>query len=533
MGKRVVLVFSLMLLTLGGVMARLAQINNGSGIFTTAGDGAKTTVTVSRQRGTIYDRNHTPLVNTETEYRVCVAPYATELSEMMELLSNDQQIAVAKRLQTGRPAVQTVPQLLSGTEGILQFVTKSRYGKHLLAPHVIGYVGNDGVTGLSGIEAAFNERLNAAFGVLSVSYTVDGTGVPLKGIRPEITDTREKSDEGVVLTLDSTLQRVAEMVASDCLPRGAVVIMEPKSGEILASVSRPDFQPNTIGTLLNEPTAPLLNRVLSNYNCGSVFKIVTAAAALENGVSPEQVYTCAGHVTVGDTVFYCHNKLGHGALDMQEAFAQSCNCYFIQLAAQIGSVPVRQMAVALGFDTSYALAGTLGTACASLPTAAELTLPAELANLSFGQGSLLATPVHVARMLTAVVGNGVLQTPTLFRGYRQANGADILAEPTAPVTVFSERTAAYLQAFMCHTVNAGSGKAAMPKQGGAAGKTGTAETGWIQNGSDVVQSWFAGYYPAVNPRYIIVVLAEDKNNTGAVAAPIFKKMCDALEEVSE
>lgn len=533
MSKRIIAVFSALLLAFLGIVIRLGYVGGDSGrFFAAAQRQSGLTVTVASQRGTIYDRYRRPLVNQKTEYRVCVSPYATELSSLMSALPTDQRQAVMTRLKEGKPAVQTVSGLLPTAQGVLQFLTKSRYGDLVLAPHLIGYLDGDGLHGVTGIEAAFDDRLTAATGQLEVTYAVDGTGSPLKGVEPTVRDTLDNSRAGVVLTLDTAIQRAVESILDKELPKGAALVMEPKTGRILAMASRPDYQPSTVAQVLHTPEAPLINRALSNYNCGSVFKIVSVAAALEKGVSPDTAYTCTGSYTIGDTVFHCHNKLGHGTVTMKEAFAESCNCYFIQLIQEVGAVPLRRMAESLGFDQAVSLAGRVKTARASLPSVTQLINPAALANLSFGQGELLASPVHIAQMMTAVLGDGAMKKATVLQGFCEADGG-YQEEALAPAqTAFSAQTAARLREFLAYAVEKGSGQKAKPTNTTAAGKTGTAETGWTQNGEEIVQSWFAGYYPAENPRYIVVVLAEDKNNTGVMAAPVFRKLCDGLDVLS-
>ena len=113
-----------------------------------------------------------------------------------------------------------------------------------------------------------------------------------------------------MLTLDQDIQRIAETAAKKSIQRGAVVVMEPATGRILAMVSLPSFQPDTVARYLDSEDAPLLNRALCNYNCGSVFKITSLATALEQGISPDTCYTCSGQLVIGENKFPCHNRLG-------------------------------------------------------------------------------------------------------------------------------------------------------------------------------------------------------------------------------
>jgi penicillin-binding protein 2 len=282
-----------------------------------------------------------------------------------------------------------------------------------------------------------------------------------------------------------------------------------------------------VAAVLDSNDAPLLNRALANYNLGSVFKVVVAAAALEAGYTTGTAFACDGALSVGGTVFHCHNRLGHGVLDMQGAMAQSCNCYFIQLAQAVGGQALYDMAVSLGFDSSLILADNIRTARAVQPAATELT-GAALANFSIGQGALLATPVHIAQLMSAVVGGGRYVRPSVVRGTVNAAGQVTELQQDAPTTAFSKETAVMIVSMLRKVVSEGTGGAALPEKGGAGGKTGTAETGWVVDGYTVSQSWFAGFYPAYAPQYVVVVLSEDAGQTGVKAAGVFREICDAL-----
>ena len=188
------------------------------------------------------------------------------------------------------------------------------------------------------------------------------------------------------------------------------------------------------------------------------------------------------------------------------------------------------MAVDLGFDRAVLPAENYKTARAVLPTLEELqSSAASLANLSFGQGSLLATPYHMIQLLSAVVNDGAMLRPSVVYETTDAEGSVKANGITPAQTTFSPTTAALLRQMMEAAVAEGAtGEGASPANGGAGGKTGTAESGWITEKGESVQSWFVGYYPAEAPRYLVVVLAEDFNNTKTSAATVFNRLCDGL-----
>ena len=529
MKKRALVLFTLLLFILSGVVLQVYRLSDAY-LSQAADQQGSVTVKVANSRGTIYDARLRPLTNAGEEYRLSVTPSPEAIAALSGMLDEEQLAAVSERLQSGKPAVVTLPEIPANLEGSLLFKVPVRYGGRLLAPHLLGYMDGDGLHGLTGVELAFDEYLNSCGGQASVTYSVDAMGKPLQGIAPQVVNTLADAKAGVVLTIDQDIQKIAEEAAKRYMTKGAVVVMEPATGRIAAMVSLPDFQPGTVADSLDAADSPLLNRALCNYNLGSVFKITSAAAALDKGIPISTAFPCNGSVTIGNVTFHCHNRLGHGTLNMQDGFAQSCNPYFIQLMQQAGGSALLGMASNLGFDRSLILVDGLKTARATLPTAEELLSPAAVGNLAFGQGSLLGTPVHVAQMVAAVVNGGKIIRPTILKGYCDKEGR--LSEETIEPeqTVFSKQTAQTLKDLMIYAVKEGTGASAQPtvSAGAAGGKTGTAETGWKSENKAVVQSWFGGFYPAENPKYVIAVIAEDSDNTKGKSSPVFKKICEDI-----
>ena len=136
--------------------------------------------------------------------------------------------------------------------------------------------------------------------------------------------------------------------------------------------SAPGFDPRNVAQSMDDPDSPLVNRAFGAYAVGSTFKLLVAAAALEQGVSPEQTYICNGWMDVNGQIFKCNQLAGHGEMDMEQAIAHSCNCYFIQLAQQVGAQDLRDMAVRFGFSKADLLADTLQTARGIVPDAEQL-----------------------------------------------------------------------------------------------------------------------------------------------------------------
>lgn len=529
MAKRariVLLMLTAMLLGIAGRLLYLAQTHPAQ----TAAGQSTYRVTAAQTRGTIYDTRMQPLVNAQKEYRAAVAPDAALLTALRGTAEPNSFDSLRQSIENGRPGVVRLNGPVALSDGLRLFSVPVRYGTRLRAPHVIGYTDGDG-RGVTGIEKSFDALLSCCGGTASVVFTVDARGRYLAGAGSQIEDTTGRCVGGVVLTLDNAIQTAVEDAAAPMLPKGAVVVMDPYSGAIRASASFPSYQPDTVAQSIAADDGALVDRTLSLYDPGSVFKIVTAAAALENGIPADRRYTCAGSLNVQGTTFHCHNRLGHQRLTMSEAMARSCNLYFIQLAQEVGAQALCRTASDLGFARGVTVADEMAAGSAVLPAQEQLlSSPAALANLSFGQGYLLASPLHIAQLVSAVAADGVMPPTHLIEGSVDEQGT-VTAQPTGlGQTVMTKSTAAALRTMLRGVLENGTGRAAASKLFTAAGKTGTAETGQKSTvgTKSVVQSWFAGYYPADTPRYVICVLAEDANNTNVTAAAVFRAVSEAL-----
>lgn len=527
MSRRVAAFFAVFMLTMFLLLLNVYTISTGSGLAETANRQSSYRLSVAKTRGTIYDTNLQPLTGRETEYIAAIRPLPESAAALADVLPRSRMEEVYTLLTKGNPFLLKVPGTVSA-EGIDTFQVERRYAvENQIAANVIGYLDSSS-TGVAGIEKVYQEYLSEDAGEILVSYRVDAVNRVLPGEEREIFDTYQKKNRGVVLTLDAEIQALAETAAKKHLKRGAVVVTEVPTGKIRAMVSVPDFSPTDLGAALENPDSPLLNRALSAYNVGSVFKVVSAATALENGVSPDTVFECTGGINVGGGVFHCFNKKAHGKLDMQGAIAQSCNTYFVRLMQQVPNEDFLRISRELGFGQAISLAPGYGSAAGSLPELKDLLVPRALANFSFGQGTLLATPVQIAGMMNAVAAGGEYVAPTLIEGLVDENKEYThKAKDEKAVRVLSQSTSALLRQFMGASVSEGTGSRGKPLSGGAGVKTGTAQTGQIVDGNEVLQGWFAGFYPLDEPRYSIVVLAENAEG-GGVGAPVFQEIADGL-----
>lgn len=519
MRKRSVILLAALFFAFSGIIARLYRLTEQH--FAEAADVQSTvTVTVATVRGTLYDRHLQRLTNSGTEYAAAVNPQPTALAALSDTAVN---------VTDGKPTVLRSEHSFPLVDGIRQFVVPKRYDENTVGAHLLGSVGEDGIHGVSGAELALDDRLRETTGHLTVTYRTDGVGRVLAGGTVTVENTLARANAGAALTIDRDLQHTVEVLAGEQLTRGAVVVLDVDSGHILAMASFPTYQPDRLAEYLDREDSPLFNRATAAYNCGSVFKTVTAMAALEHGVPLTQTFTCTGALQVGANRIKCHRTLGHGTVALFEGYAASCNPYFIQLAHLKGGASLYRYASLMGFDSPLILADGWQTARATLPSEIELEQSTRLANVAIGQGDLLATPLHIAAMTACVAGDGIYRRPTLYLG--TVNELGVLTPNTAePASrVCTAQTAATLREMMCEVIADGTGGDAAPAVYTAGGKTGTAQTGWkTAAGDTMVHSWFTGFYPAEDPQYVVTVLAEDADSTGESTAPVFRTVCDQL-----
>lgn len=529
MQRRALVILSLVFIVFFALVVRLGVISVDNAVKSVGVSQGSRTLTVSEVRGTIYDRNMTPLVNASNAYYATLLPDKRLLQRLAGVTDASEYARLLALVEEDTPILAHLNDPAPITEGLRVYMAPTRYENECIAPHLLGYLDGAGTTGVSGIEKAYDTTLKQYSGCITATYPVNGKGKYVDGDDLRIVNTVESCRGGVVLSIDKTIQETVETILMKSLNKGAVVVMDPVSGELLALASYPDFHPMEIAERMQQTDGALMNRALSLYDCGSVFKIVTTLAALEQGVSVEQTFECPGAITVDGTVFHCHRRLGHQRLSMNEAFAESCNVYYIQLAQQIGSEALLDMADRLGLTDDIALADSIVAPSAVLPTAYDLSSPAALANISFGQGRLLISPLHIARMTATVASNGSLPSVMAVLGVVDDQGRWIQSETGGGETVLSAASVSALQHMMELVVSEGTGTRAQPSDHSAAGKTGTAETGQINAGKSVEHSWFTGYFPAQDPKYVVTVLVEDIQENGKTAAEIFCEISNNLK----
>lgn len=528
LSKRMVWVFAAFCILFFGLNLRMAYLQNSESLQQAAVSQRSYTLDVGITRGQIYDRNLLGMVNQVKKTQAAILPMPENTQAVLNSVLPQQRSSVLEQLKNRLPFVTTLTDSTLKMDGVTLIPTVERYPEKQLAAHVLGYVNGDG-EGVSGIEKAYNDYLKQAEKTVQARYTLDGLGNPIGGTQAEVLNSGEVN-QGVVLTIDQGIQQICEEVGKPLIDKGAIVVMDPYTGELLACASFPEYSPNHVEKSLNDEDAPLINRCFSAFTVGSTFKTVLCAAALKQGISPDLSYDCIGWINVKGQPFKCHYLPGHGQIDMKTAMVESCNTYFISLGQTLGAQSIYQMAKDMSFGQGYELAPGLYTAAGNLPTAAQMPNPADVANISFGQGTLTATPVQLCQMISCVVNDGKTPVPQLVKGLT-ADGVTMLEsyEPKAPVYAVDAEITQIIKGFLDAAVNEKDGIAAKPEHVTAAGKTGTAQTGkFKEDGTEIVDTWFAGYFPKEEPKYVVSVLVQDGSTGNLSAGPVFAEIADKV-----
>jgi penicillin-binding protein 2 len=357
--------------------------------------------------------------------------------------------------------------------------------------------------------------------------------VPLSTSSPCHPDKRGQRDIGVFSGLHEKLDiRV-------------VVVMDVNSKEILALASRPTFNPYEVPKIVDatqrngfsndtpEPSpcvenGSLNNRSLMAYHPGSIFKILVTAAALEEKlVSVEEQFNCEGSYVFNDEVSIpCLRKKGHGKINFSQAFALSCNPTFIETGLRLKRTGLLNYADQFHL-TDETLLG-YGNYQAKSYITIENADPA-VGNACLGQEGVMLTPLQICNLVATVADNGRYGPPVLVRYTIDREGnKQMLTRPTKK-QVISPQTAQILQQLMEKVITEGTGRTAFLTEVSVAGKTATSQTGnYDQDGNEILNTWFAGFFPADNPRWAIVVLVEGGKSGAENAAPVFKTIAHQI-----
>lgn len=527
-------------------------------------------------RGIILDRNSNPLTNNKRNYRLLLyTENKTYIKKNIEILSkilnlsNEDHRIITGRVKNARKKsiVSLIDNLawddlsriesnyhrLKGVaieEGVLRF-----YSLSFEAAHLVGYVSSpseregdgqyqnlflhpDFKIGKIGIEKTFDEILRGKFGIQYVE--VNAFGIPIRTLSTK----NSTQGNNINLTIDADLQqfisnRVKDLAAS-------VVVMDIKTGEIIAMVSNPSFDSNRFiegvskeywQELIDDPQKPMNNKPISAvYPPGSTFKLMVAIAALENSISPDKKVFCNGSYQLGNRKFHCWKNGGHGNVNMSDAIKHSCNVYFFDIANQIGIDNITQVAQKFGYGESFDI-GLYGVKSGNLPSEEwkqkifnQPLVGGDTLNTAIGQGFVLASALQMVVATSRLVNGGIPIVPYLVKNsntnnqYQDLQNRPLTAKSNIDLVVEGMRRVVNEEGGTAY------GKRITKKGFEMIGKTGTSqviskrEDDMSQEEIDNNQNHaiFVGAVPINSFKYAIAVVIENGGSGSSTAAPIGK-----------
>ncbi len=478
-------------------------------------------------RGTIYDRNMVPLTNAETKIIAAVSPTPRAVTAISGVLSGEALDSVLERLKAGKPVLCEVPEKID-CDGIYCTEVYIHNSSETPAVHLVGYTDSDS-HGVTGLEKAYDELLYSDSEAAFV-FSKSGNGDILEGAGAEIENDTSVTAGGVVSTIDINIQQIAENAALS-VKKGAVVIADSENSKIRAMVSMPYYDCTNVAEYLSSADSPLLNRAFAAYNVGSVFKPCIAAAGIESGKGNFS-YTCTGGCEIVDRTFKCHKRDGHGLMTLESGLANSCNTYFYNFAFLIGGEKLYNTASALGFGRATDICDGLSASAGSMPKRETLSNIAYLANFSIGQGELLTSPVSMLNLYCAVASDGAYNEPSAVEGTVK-DGSYTPYNNGGRTRVMKKETAEQIRKYLLSVIEEGTGTSAKPMTVSAAGKTATAQTGKFQNGTEICEGWFCGFFPAESPKYTVVVFSENISEQSETCGEVFAKIADGITELEK
>lgn len=576
----VVLFVSVTSYRLGSIM-----LINGSKYQSLASEQQLYDTLVSAPRGNIYDAKMNILAKSDTAYTIYIIPNSINsvqdenkkklirtsiASGLSQILSMEYEtiygytekstsyVTVKKRVD--KTVADKVREYISENEDLslakyigIDETTKRYYPNDSLASVILGFVGDDN-QGLSGLESYYDTTLTGTVGRVVAAKNALGADMPFSYQVVE----EAKQGNSLVLTVDSYIQYTAEKYLEEALEvnkagnRGTCIIMNVKTGAVLGMAVKGDFDPNSPFTLSAADQAlvdaensevdrnELLNKqwrnkaVSDTYEPGSVFKIFTAAMALEERqTSLTHSYNCGYRIFVAGKEYHCHKSGGHGNLNLLQAMVGSCNPVFITLGQLIGKSNFSKYFEAFGFTktTGIDLPGETG----SIYYSEKNMGPVELASASFGQ-SFQVTPIQMITAASAAVNGGYLLKPYIVSEIVDANGNVVEStQKTVRRQVISEETSEMIRTMMLHVVDDGGARNGYVPGYKVGGKTGTSEKLAKNNatGEKVYVASYVTFAPMDDPEIAVLVMVDEPHGTsyygGAVAAPVAAEiLCDIL-----
>jgi penicillin-binding protein 2 len=538
---------------------------------------------IAAPRGIIYDQAGIPLVDSFPSFDVSFFQQdVSDTQSLVPILSRSLSLDPARlqvkldgakglsashplklKANISREELATVETRRLDLPGVMvDMVIRRNYPYENLAAHLIGYLGEisqeelereDFVNhkvgyfiGKYGIEQKFELDLKGENGGQQIEVNALGRKIRILG------QLEPNPGNNVFLTLDIELQKAAEGAMAG--KKGALVAMDPRNGDILALVSKPDFDPNLFARgisppnwkrISENPSHPLQNRAIQGqYPPGSVYKIIPAIAGLEEKiVTLETTFHCPGAFPFGNRDYLCWKKEGHGRISLRRAIVESCDVYFYNLGLRLGVDRIAKYALGLGLgkETGFPLGhekpGLIPTSSWKMKRFGIPWQAGENLSIVIGQGFDLVTPLQIASTLSALANGGRLYRPRIVQSIKTPYGETVkeffpVEGKTLPV---SPETLEILREALWGVVNSPGGTGGRARVDGfdVAGKTGTAQVVQRKEGrgeptlaEQQDHAWFACFAPARQPEITVVVLIEHGGHGGAAAAPVAKKVLE-------
>ena len=561
------------------------------GAINTRKDARTITLKIPAPRGQIVDRDGKPLAQNQVAYQVAlqyrqfenadrdfVIKWARARLDTLQTLMKNITVKTDDELYDHYRQRRWLPLLVSGqldekearaledklTPGlVLHPLYRRYYPQGELAAHIIGYTGSVGKLptgpinfneplweeseGRAGLEKIYNTQLTGEPGMKKLLFDEKGNKLLEEQVK------RPLPGGTLVTTLNLTWQRLAEKTLREGCRRGAFVVVDVVTGEVLVMASRPAFDlnqfiPSISDTEFNkleaDPSQPLFGRAFqSAYPPASSYKPIIALTALNNGiVTEESLIDCPASIAIGRAVFNNWTQIPEGSINVRRALARSCNTWFYQVGIKVGPNAFLNLSRRLGFGEHTGLP-LLGETPGLVPNDEWMLkhekrriLDGDTANLSIGQGSLLASPLQVAQAMAGIANGGALPKLQLLRQMQDTRGRVIQA--TVPERKnwlgVDPKAVDIVHKGMSDVVNSGggTGSGAALSYTKLCGKTGTAQ--WGPQAKSQRLAWFAGFLPEDNPRYSFAVLYEGRPGEtvsgGRMSAPMVHRFFEGIKD---
>lgn len=566
--KRLASLFIVVLILALGLVLRLAylQLYKGEELRKGALQQWTRGVTIKSKRGTIYDRNGKKLANTVVASTIWASPndirknyskktgeiakglsetLGMEQEEVLEILNSKSNNVKVKQWATREEANALKELSLPGIQIVENNRRQYPYGK--FAPYILGFTDIDN-NGLYGVEKTFDKYLKGTHGKKVKTTDNVGGQLPFDG------ETTYEARDGLslVLTLDETLQKFAEKAVDEAYETTkakniSVIMMEPNTGDILAMVNKPDYDPNNPREPLNEEMAKeweslspqeLQEKWFDNwrnfaindvYEPGSTFKVIAAAAVMEENLAqPNTGFYCNGFVNVSGTILRCSKWYDpHKNQTLAQGLANSCNIVSVETGRKLGKETFYKYLKAFGFGDTSGI-DLNGEEFGLIPPSVDDIKDVNLATMSYGHGVAI-TPIQLINAVSAISNGGNLMKPRIVKEMLDEKGNVVeTLDPQIRRKVISESTSKKMLDMMEGVVTKGSGRNAGIPGYRIGGKTGTADK--VIDGKYVKGKYigsFVGVAPVDDPQVVILVVVDDPEGTyygGTVAAPIAKQI---------